>query len=92
MSSRTDAQQLEHLFEYHAFAVLQFLLFSELKFVDAIKCRWRHGAERPFTSASFPPATLIRLYELLKNNSRLKSRDWQTTSPALDAVVCHPVK
>jgi hypothetical protein len=46
-----------------------------LKSGDAIKCRWRHGAERPFTSASFPPATLIRLYELLKNNSRLsKSR------------------
>ena len=82
MSSRTDTRQLEYSIEYHAFAVLQFLLFSELKFVDAIKCRWRHGAAPLYEALSFPPATLIRLYELLKNNSRLESRDWQTTAPA----------
>ena len=92
MSSRTDAQQLEHLFEYHAFAVLQFLLFSELKFVDAIKCRWRHGAAPLYEALSFPPATLIRLYELLKNTSRLKSRDWQTTVPVWTLWFATPVK
>jgi hypothetical protein len=34
----------------------------------------------------FPPATLIRLYELLKNNSHLR---WQTkNSAAAEALVC----
>jgi hypothetical protein len=38
---------------------------AELKSGDAINCRWRHGR----AMKHFPPTTLIRLYELLKNNS-----------------------
>ena len=45
---------------------------NELKSVDAIiGCR-RHGAPR-----CFPPTTLIRLYELLKNDSRSLERTRQ---------------
>jgi hypothetical protein len=39
----------------------------QLKSGDAINCRWWHGAVTPLRMTSFPPATLIRLYELLKN-------------------------
>lgn len=41
----------------------------------AARCR------TPLRSASFPLAALIRLYELLKNNSRLfRVQDWQTST------------
>ena len=53
------------------YAVLR--LIVEPKFGDAIKCCRRHGALRALASPNaqrFPSATLIRLYELLKNDSR----------------------
>ncbi len=51
-------------------AVLQALNRFKLKSGDAIKCCCWHGCA-PSNSRSAPPATtLIRLYELLKNNSR----------------------
>jgi hypothetical protein len=43
-----------------------FKLIAELKFGDAIKCHWRHG----MPMGHVPSVTLIRLYELLKNDSR----------------------
>ena len=46
---------------------------AESKSGDAIKCRWRHGTPK----RRFPPATLIRLYELLKNDSRSFDRTGQ---------------
>ena len=54
-------------FEYSRYAVQK--LLSKLLSGDAIiSCR-RHGAPK-----GFPPTTLIRLYELLKNDSRSKDR------------------
>ena len=50
-----------------------FRLIAEPKSGDAIKCRRRHGALRALASPNaqhFPSTTLIRLYELLKNDSR----------------------
>ncbi len=53
--------------EYSRYAVQK--LLSKLLSGDAIiSCR-RHGAPK-----GFPPTTLIRLYELLKNDSRSKDR------------------
>ena len=49
------------------YAVLQSL--HELKSIDAIIGRRRHGAPK-----CFPSTTLIRLYELLKNDSRYSIR------------------
>ena len=57
-----------------------FKLIAELKSGDAIKCRRRHGTLRALASPNaqrFPPATLIRLYELLKNDSRSFDRTGQ---------------
>ena len=48
---------------------------NELKSVDAINNCRRHGAPK-----CFPPTTLIRLYELLKNDSRPKDRTGECTS------------
>jgi hypothetical protein len=31
-------------------------------------CHWRHGLHETFTNVQFPPTTLIRLYEFLKNS------------------------
>jgi len=90
MSSRTDAQQLEHLFEYHAFAVLQFLLFSELKFVDAIKCRWRHGAGRLFTSAKLSASNADSTLRIVKEQQPTKKSRLANHNAIPDAVVCHP--
>ena len=45
---------------------------------DAINCHWRHGCLQAFTPAAFPPTTLIRLYEFLKNDSRYKQSNWPT--------------
>ena len=52
---------------------------------DAINCHWRHGCLQAFTPAAFPPTTLIRLYELLKNNSLFRSRpqDWMNQRSGL---------
>ena len=48
-----------------------FRLIAESKSGDAIKCCRRHGALRlGYAKHSFPSTTLIRLYELLKNDSR----------------------
>ena len=38
---------------------------------DAINYHWRHGALSTLHAERFPPMNLIRLYELLKNNSQL---------------------
>jgi hypothetical protein len=62
------------------YAVLQSL--DELKSVDAIiGCR-RHGA-----SKCFPPTTLIRLYELLKNDSRSFERTRQQATNLLTGAL-----
>jgi hypothetical protein len=56
---------------------------AELKSGDAIKCRWRHGALHALAlpnAQRFPPATLIRLYELLKNDSRSFDRTGKASS------------
>jgi hypothetical protein len=53
-----------------------FTLIAELKSVDAIKNvidGTVHSA--PLRTERFPSITLIRLYELLKNNSRLAKAD-----------------
>ncbi len=56
-----------YLYEY--FALCRSSISYELKSVDAIiGCR-RHGALK-----CFPSTTLIRLYELLKNDSRYSIR------------------
>ena len=58
---------------------------AELKSGDAIKCRWRHGALRALAlpnAQRFPPATLIRLYELLKNDSRSFDRTGKASTMA----------
>jgi hypothetical protein len=50
-----------------------FRLIAEPKSGDAIKCHRRHGTLRALASPNaqrFPSTTLIRLYELLKNDSR----------------------
>jgi hypothetical protein len=68
------------------YADLQSLI--ELKSVDAIiGCR-RHGAFQwlwlsPKQLPCFPPATLIRLYELLKNDSRSFERTRQQAQSLL---------
>ncbi len=52
---------------------------------DAIKCHWWHGAPGHCDAKCSPPTTLIRLYEFLKNNSRLQR---QTQTSISDAWVC----
>ena len=59
-----------------------FRLIAEPKFGDAIKCHRRHGTLRALASPNaqrFPSTTLIRLYELLKNDSRSFDRTGKTS-------------
>ena len=56
-------------------------------FVDAIKIVV-DGTVRtaPLRTERFPSTTLIRLYELLKNNSRLATADQNTSNGALVSI------
>jgi hypothetical protein len=74
--------QVSHLTRY-AVLPISIRLEIEVSF-DAIKnscCRW-HGPHQTFTNVQFPPATLIRLYEFLKN-SRLITLSRSTTKQPL---------
>ena len=45
---------------------------SDIHF-DAIKiCYWWHGMHETFTNVHFPPITLIKLYEFLRNSRSIK--------------------
>ena len=75
--------QVFHLTRYAVWSLNFNTWISNVKFdirFDAIKnsCRWWHGLHETFTNVQFPSATLIRLYEFLKN-SRLIKRSWSTT-------------